>query len=329
METFELAFYLCIVIFFFLLWKFFWKVQIIFNSQILGEKTPEDFGKEWPERYNRMVQLGLEHARKSRVVFCAMIRDGEERIPDIIKDFERFNGRFKDWRLLIVENDSKDNTRKLLLEWAKRNKRVLVLGCGVNAPSCSMNLPKTEGHEVTKGRINKMSMLRQVYLDKIKKDFRDWDYAVVQDVDLIGRLYQDGFFNSFGWLAKDKDIDMLASYGILRFPGGIQVIYDGLATTELGGAGRYHPNRWISHAVGRKLDHLGSTPGGDLEQVDSAFGGCAIYRISSLLNSGFNYDIIPEKVDNVQCEHVLANMYLKKKYMNPSMVYLCLSNDNS
>lgn len=327
METYQLAFIISIVLLLFLLWRFFFKVQLFFNPQILGEKTPEEFGMVYPERYQKMLRLGLEKARKSRVVFCALIRDGEEQIPTIIKNFERFNGYFKDWKLLIVENDSKDKTRELLLDWARRNKKVTVLGCGVNVKSCTLNLPKTEAHEISRGRIDKMSIIRNIYLDYIKKNLADWDFMVVQDVDLEGKMYIDGFFNSLGFLFSDNSIDMLGANGVLKLPGGIYVPYDSYASTGLKETGVYSTNRWLSHAIKRKLEHLNMSPGEDLEPVDSCFGGTAIYRLSSIIKSGFNYDL--NKTDDVKCEHVIANMYLKKKYMNPSLVVLCLKNDNA
>lgn len=327
MELLQLALIISVILLLLLLWRFFWRVQLLFNPQILGENTPEEFGKTNPERYSKMFRLGIEKAKNLRVVFCAMIRDGEEQIPRIIHDFERFEGRFKDWKLLIVENDSNDKTRELLLQWAKKNKRVKVLGCGVNARVCTMKLPKTEGHSITRSRIDKMCILRNIYLDYVKQHFKDYDFMVPVDVDMEGKMYMDGFFNSLGWMISDPSIDMLGANGILKLPGGIYVPYDSYASTGLQESGVYSNDRWLSHAIKRKLEHLNVPPGDDPIPVDSCFGGAAIYRISSLIKTGFNYDLNKDG-GQVFCEHVIANNYLKNKYMSPSLLVLCLRNDN-
>ncbi|AQM73342.1 glycosyltransferase domain-containing protein [Noumeavirus] len=335
MDTFELAFLLSLAVFFFMLWKWFWKVQIIFNPQILGEKTPEVFGKELPERYNQLVRLGMENAKNSRIVFCGMLRDCEDRVPEIIHEFERFDGMFRDWRLLVVENDSVDNTRKLLLDWAKKNKRVVVLGCGVNAKECKMSLPKTLGHQIDSARIDKMSLLRNIYLDYTKKYFANWDYLVPVDLDATAKWYMDGFFNSLGWFKKDKNLSVLAASGILRFPSGMSSQYDSFAIIgpEPGALQTFHNDRWLSHAIGRKLEYMNLEPGADLEPVYSAFGGICIYRLADVLKYGAKYDMNdPEnQAGRVYCEHTLFNSYFPKgsKAINPSMVFLCLSNDNA
>ena len=45
------------------------------------------------------------------------------------KQAETVGGLFADYAILVVENDSQDGTRAKLLEWAKENRRVRVLGC--------------------------------------------------------------------------------------------------------------------------------------------------------------------------------------------------------
>ena len=127
-----------------------------------------------------------------------MIRDVAGRVPLIREKVERLGEAFADYVVLIVENDSKDGTRRLLLEWAARNPKVKVLGCHsvgggrgdggevVPAESCSVpSAPKTDGHSVDRPRIEKMVKLRNVYLDEIKRKYSSWNFAAMWDLDPI------------------------------------------------------------------------------------------------------------------------------------------------
>jgi len=117
------------------------------------------------------------HARKfnvegllnnSRVVIAATIRDHEQQIGVVRPSVERVASQFKESAILIVENDSEDNTRGELLQWAEENPSVKVLGCGVNSPSCKMNFEKTQGHDHYHSRIYKMATIRNKYMDYLR-----------------------------------------------------------------------------------------------------------------------------------------------------------------
>jgi hypothetical protein len=92
------------------------------------------------EKLLQYNNIGKNLIKKSTVVFAGLIRNKEHQLEFIISQIQRFASEFLDYSILIVENDSKDNTRKLLLEWAKENNKVKILGCGVNSNICIMNL---------------------------------------------------------------------------------------------------------------------------------------------------------------------------------------------
>jgi len=128
----------------------------MYNSSILSSYTPESFQNDNPiTKIN--IEKGFQIARTKTVVICTLLRDVEHKLPELIKRAERVGSIFKDYKVLVVENDSNDNTRSKLLSWAKINPKVLILGCGENVEKCSMKeaLGKTEGHSVNAYRINK------------------------------------------------------------------------------------------------------------------------------------------------------------------------------
>ena len=178
----------------------------MFNSTTLSLYTPDTFILPYDlmDNHDKLVNQGKQYMRSQRVVICTLLRDVSTKIASIIRRTEKIASFFGDYRILIVENDSKDDTRKKLLEWSQKNNKVVVLGCGENVEKCEMKLPKTEGHSVYKSRIDKMVKLRNIYLDEIKERYTDFNYVIVWDMDIIGSVYIDGIQNSFGYFAQDE-----------------------------------------------------------------------------------------------------------------------------
>ena len=300
---------------------------MMYNSSIVSFYTPEVFPfatASTEQQYTRYVFKGEKHALQSRCIVTALVRDVADRLPEIKKKAERVGALFADYRILIVENDSSDGTRKLLLEWSRENPKVSVLGCGINVEECSLpKMPKTDGHQVDRGRIEKMVTLRNIYLDHIKTEYPDFDYVVMWDLDMIGNVYLDGIQNTLGWLAERPEIDVVCAYGIYRW-GLFTLFYDTYALLHLGE--KFHIDLKTIHDIRKGIWEAKYSRGDPLVPVDSCFSGFAVYRVSGLLGDGVIYDMSGE--DNLECEHVRLNVKIKgRKVINPSMINLVLLND--
>ena len=83
--------------------------------------------EEYREGYENTCSQGEIHASNQKVLITSLVRDVADRLPEIRKKAEKVGEMFLDYKILIVENDSKDGTRDLLLKWAMENheKRVL------------------------------------------------------------------------------------------------------------------------------------------------------------------------------------------------------------
>ena len=146
-------------------------------------------------------------------MIAGLIRNGSKHTPRIKRQTEHLSSYFQDYHILIVENDSTDDTRRQLLAWHDDNPRVDILGCGVNVDECIMKLPKTIDHESDRPRIVKMANLRNIYLDNVLENYRSFDYLIVMDLDLVGTCYLDGIASSFGSLDHHPEIDAISSNG--------------------------------------------------------------------------------------------------------------------
>lgn len=298
----------------------------MYNSSILSLYTPDTLpiSPGTKDRLDADVALGRNIARNSTVVIAALLRDKEGRLPEIEKKVEKIGKTFADYRFVIVENDSSDDTRKHLLSWAKRNPRIEVLGCGINTPECHMKFPKTDGHGVDTKRISKMVTLRNIYLDHIKRYYPHFDYTFIWDLDAISMVYIDGIWSSLAYMSRNSDVDLVCSYGIYRW-GFLTLFYDTYAYLDIGEP--FHISHKLLHDIkkGLGVKHL---RGEEPIEVDSCFSGFAIYRTQSLCMDGVVYDMTPARENNIECEHVRLNKKLKgRKVMNPSMVHFLLLND--
>lgn len=323
----KLVFWLSLLLLLFVLWKNYYRIQMMYNSSILSFYTPDTFPVS-DERYLRgYTDLGERKVRSSKVVITSLLRDVESRIPEIKKKAERVGKMFADYRIFIVENDSADRTRALLLEWARQNPKVEILGCGHNAEACSLpKSPKTDGHGVDRPRIEKMTVLRNIYLDEIKDRYTKgdgWDYVIMWDLDMLGTVYLDGIQHTIGYMSENKDVDVSCAYGIYRW-GPVVLFYDTYALLHKGE--EFHIDMKTIHDLRKGWWEAKYQRGDAPFEVDSCFSGFAIYRLDSLLDDRVLYDMSPP--GNLECEHVRLNKKISgKKVVNPSMINYVLLND--
>jgi hypothetical protein len=247
-----------------------------------------------------------------------------ERIGEIKKKAEALGNLFKDYRILIVENDSSDGTRDKLLAWAAQNPKVTILGCGHNAPQCKIpKTPKTDGHGVDRPRIEKMVYLRNIYLQEIKERYADSDYVAVWDLDSIGSVYLDGVAHTMGLFGIDPEISVVCANGIYRW-GSLTLFYDSYATVDKGEV--FHIDMKTPHDIRKGLLEHQHVRGDNPIEVESCFSGFAIYKTQDLLDKNVFYDMSDET--NLECEHTRLNKKIKgRKIINPSMINLILLND--
>jgi hypothetical protein len=298
----------------------------MYNSSGVSLYTPDIFSMtlDAEKEYLRLVSKGSIYAKQKRVIIATMLRDVEKKVPEIIKKAERVGKLFGDYVILIVENDSLDGTRERLIEWSRKNSKVSILGCGYNTlEKCHLSFPKTQGHNIDRGRIQKMVTLRNIYLNEIKRYYSDFDFVVMWDLDAVGSVYLDGIEHTLGYLSENSDVDVVCANGIYRW-GLFTLFYDTYALLHKGE--EFNIEDKIYHDIRKGAWEMKYQRGDAPVEVDSCFSGFAIYRTSSLVPDSVFYDMTPPP--NIECEHVRLNKKIGgKKVMNPSMLFLLLLND--
>lgn len=304
-------------------------ILLIIRCKLFPVNTEDYFNIHPPSEFNdTKYHDGYRHMKSSTVVFTGLMRDQAKLISGLKNYLSIITPYFKDYRILIVENDSKDKTRELLLDWAKEDPKVIILGCGINVDKCKLSLPSSTNHKITFSRIGKMAMLRNIYNEYIKNNLSDFDYNIILDMDIFGSAYIDGISDSFYYFEKYPQIDCIScnpKYNHVRrwqinafYPR--YIYYDPFALKlkdpEKVFGKTVPPDEWgdtvnNEFKLSHKLDGL--------LPVISAFAGLSICRISSIIKYDAKYN--PGTEDNIICEHVPFFESMKNNYINPKMIY--------
>ena len=62
---------------------------------------------------------------ESTVVICGIARDCAQQLGKLIPKIENLAGKFKEYKIIVVENDSNDHTANLITSWAGKNRNVI------------------------------------------------------------------------------------------------------------------------------------------------------------------------------------------------------------
>lgn len=229
-----------------------------------------------------IARAGRQRMRSARVVFCALARELGPVLTRTIGRIERTASAFLDYRVIVVENDSRDLTRPRLRQWAYANPRVHLI---------TMNLGSRRfGPTRERERTELLTHCREKYHAYVREHYGYADYVIVLDTDLNAGWCHAGLETSFA----HSEWGAIASNGLVfvpvRYEGRVlahrQVHYDSWAFRL-----RSHPEAMKN----RPINALNMAPGPHLVPVLSAFGGLAVYTMAAFLSSRYYGD---------DCEHV-------------------------
>ena len=244
------------------------------------------------------------------IVIGILARDCINGLKNNITRVESLGRMFKDYHVIVYENDSKDGTKECVLQWAKDNSNVIAISEEFN----QLTIPKKSKHvsKPTKSewRIQKMAVFRNRILEEVNKRFSP-DYFCFIDIDI------ESFAPSSIVEAIEKapeDWGALCASGHLYYstpdgndyPANFQ--YDAYAFFPEG----YFPERKGKRAISHKW-HLMSAWSAeklvrqnDFSSCRSAFNGLAVYKWNIVKN--LHYSAVQNKdlknCNSALCEHL-------------------------
>jgi hypothetical protein len=279
---------------------------------------PKLSDQEISQFIEKQVEPGKKKAARSRIVFGALARDVTSTLDGMKTKIQGLGSLFKDYRVVIFENDSTDGTRRLLQQWQTENPKIQLLTCCEDG-NCECRLSVKNLHQVGMESIQRMDKLRhfrQRVLRHVQQHYNDYDYYMIIDFDLPGAIYRDGFLSTF---SRD-DFDMVFARGLTTFPIINTALYDGIAYLSDTDSFDDKSND-LETAIHINKDLRSLRIGSPWAPARSGFNGMAVYRMKSILNATY---ILSDRKKH-RCEHIDLHydMYQKghrRIYYNPSMI---------
>ncbi len=254
------------------------------------------------------------HLANSSIAICGLARNCAHKLSANIKFIHELRTYFKFLQVVVLENDSHDNTRAILDNWSVRSSNVIILD-GINRSTISISdqLDRKVNPYYSYKRISYLATLRNQYLDYINSDGHAYDYILVLDFD-IDKISLAGVLNSF---EQRDNWDVACAYGYSISPRLHERIHDTYAMVLLGDENKPQQERPIKQL---QRDVRLNKISGSLLPVYSAFGGLSIYKAGLL--EGINYQALKNGDPRVEvrCEHFSICHQLKQKGVTRVMI---------
>lgn len=281
--------------------------------------------------YFKYTVSSMETCKNKKIIFTGLCQDhGKKILTQWLPFLTKIKVYFKDYRVIIVENDSKDKTRELLLKEAEKDEKFIVLCDDLkpeNTHTCQLGLRSIENNRDKetnlKQRIKILSKFRQVYWNYILKNYSDFDYMCVLDWDLEGRLSIPGFFHGLYYVGNYSDV--IACNSFYKGQKNMYFIYDTYPLLNHYRCDYLQENKSFEDSRVKKQMHNKILYGSAYPiPVESAFGGMALYNIQTIQHKNASY-LTP--LCPIECEHTTFHQNLNV-HIDPWMTFYITKNNH-
>lgn len=252
------------------------------------------------------------------IIVCGIIRNAGKHLKTNIPVIMDICSHFKDYKIVIYENGSVDQTKDILNSWHKANpNKVFILTGKYDAHPIPSHSDGKCNPFFSKQRIKKMAALRNKYLEFVDDNKWNPDYMMVVDMD-VAHISAGGFLSSF---KLEENWDAVTAYGYSMSPTMKKRYHDTYALVEIG---EEMTPQTEDSIYSKSLSFVDKLKKREPVLVYSAFGGLAIYHYEFI--KGLKYQVIPNDDDRVEsrCEHFSIYQQMRsnghtKVYVNPMM----------
>jgi hypothetical protein len=244
--------------------------------------------------YNRIEGFQNQDTMKQySVVFGGTVRNIEKYIKQNLKHIDKCGKKFKDYAVVIYENDSSDDTKKILEENEKENYYYIFDTTNESS------------------RTKRLAHGRNQILNKVR-ELNNYDFLIMLDLDDVnesGKFVQtiDSCFTNNNWdvltgnqTDKYYDIWAFRKTGLLDWDCWREYS----KATKNGMSDSEAKHKYVYGVIT-------IFEPGQLIEVESAFSGIAIYRLESLPEQ-CNYKGYYDDDGSELCEHVPFHQCIKK-----------------
>lgn len=251
--------------------------------------------------------MSILDLKKRKIVIAALARDCELALIKNIPLIEKLRGYFGESCVVIVENDSIDNTKLILRNWECQSHNVTVLTKDNQTQTLLPQIGLLNTYR-SLYRIQKMSYYRNVYLDYIEQINVKFDYVLMIDVDILSfsvegiiAALSDSPSDFGGIFANGYTQFKIAGYTFGKLPHDMYAYVDKNITLNDVVKNSHEMNRvqkylFVLNFIRKKI------------LVNSAFGGIGIYQWNAI--KGRRYKVVGRNSMDCQalCEHIPLNI---------------------
>lgn len=243
----------------------------------------------------------------SEIAIIGAARDVAGFLPKLIEVFQASFKGFKRVSYFIVENNSIDSTKKVLIHLQSVTSNFYAYSLPTNLNGIKY---KTE----------RIAIARNFAINEVNKITPDVDYVVVADLDAINlgltREAIESCWQHDDWSAlfanqPDGYYDIYALRHKIWCPRDYLLDYESLNKQF---------NEKIALELSLKCKRIKINRSSSLVQVDSAFGGLGVYQAQDILNEVY---IGLDGKGNPICEHLSINLGIVGKggkiFINPAL----------
>ena len=253
------------------------------------------------------------------IVLGLLARDCWKSLLRNIPRVEAIGQAFKDYHVIIYENDSKDGTAEELQAWAERNPHVVAI-CETTSQTTIPQKSKRSPYPLKSvHRIERMARFRNRVLDEVRSRFTP-DFFCFIDID-IERFSPQTVIDAICHAPADWGGLFASGHFLFEKPDGTELMpsfqYDAYAFVPEG-IDPMQTGDWIISSHFHKVtawyfNHLVHSH--EYLPCQSAFNGIGIYRWEAI--SDLSYRVMQtselQNVDACFCEHVALNTAVSRK----------------
>ena len=116
-------------------------------------------------------------------VLVGCTKNSADYIEEHIMKLYILKEHFKRFHIVLFENDSTDNTLEVLKKLEKTHTEITILS--EKNVKDRLNIPLTRGVDGESSRTSIIAYARNRLIEKVERDYGDWDYMIVADLDEI------------------------------------------------------------------------------------------------------------------------------------------------
>lgn len=229
------------------------------------------------------------------VIICGVVRDREKSFPKSIQIIEKIGNLFKDYLVVIFENNSIDSTPRLLKKWAQQNKHVVEFTEKLDENSIVINTKEGKIYHP-----EGIAYARNKVMDFIESK-KEFDYVLWIDPDFEVEPDYAMFIET---CARDNEWDAIFANGI----NGDHLYWDWYALRDEAiplGSEILGQEWWRLERDSKFWQKVtGWYP------VLSAFGGCGLYKAEAVQGCRYSAIITPALSE-------MYTLYLDNNKENP------------